>query len=606
LQGATGVGSQGATGSTGPMGASGIGTQGLTGATGATGFGATGATGGIGATGELGATGATGLGATGASGISPVITRQSSTTHPIQVGTKTFYYTSAPIGWTYGSRLRAVANSAYPYDWVEGTAIQVASNFVTIYIDKFQGSGTFSDWQIALSGDGGIGATGSTGPIGATGSTGPQGSTGAGTTGATGVQGPEGSTGATGLQGATGLGATGATGVQGATGLPGQSASFYNYQADAVNVSGVPANGLIIWNNLTQVSATTVTLSHIDALGNDIDVFFPLFKTGDKFVVQDQGNSANFQTWEISATPTVVLNSYVTIPVTLVTSGGTSQFIDAQNLIFAIVSSGLVGATGATGLQGATGATGLTGGQGATGTTGIQGIQGLTGSTGATGLTGGQGSTGSAGITGATGATGVQGVQGIQGLTGSTGATGLTGPVAGSANQVVYKNSSNNPTGSPNFTFNGTDLSAPYFTSTNSSGAEGGQINLERPQSATNLDGPVAIDVFANLVRIFESGGAYRGVYLDLTQTISGVGTNLLPTSNAGNVWTFTGNGSTTTWTLTGNTSGSLVSALYLVHIDGVVQPPANYTINNASPRTLTISTVPSGSTLVVVSLSTA
>ena len=567
LQGATGVGSQGATGSTGPMGASGIGTQGLTGATGATGFGATGATGGIGATGELGATGATGLGATGASGISPVITRQSSTTHPIQVGTKTFYYTSAPIGWTYGSRLRAVANSAYPYDWVEGTAIQVASNFVTIYIDKFQGSGTFSDWQIALSGDGGIGATGSTGPIGATGSTGPQGSTGAGTTGATGVQGPEGSTGATGLQGATGLGATGATGVQGATGLPGQSASFYNYQADAVNVSGVPANGLIIWNNLTQVSATTVTLSHIDALGNDIDVFFPLFKTGDKFVVQDQGNSANFQTWEISATPTVVLNSYVTIPVTLVTSGGTSQFIDAQNLIFAIVSSGLVGATGATGLQGATGATGLTGGQGATGTTGIQGIQGLTG---------------------------------------STGATGLTGPVAGSANQVVYKNSSNNPTGSPNFTFNGTDLSAPYFTSTNSSGAEGGQINLERPQSATNLDGPVAIDVFANLVRIFESGGAYRGVYLDLTQTISGVGTNLLPTSNAGNVWTFTGNGSTTTWTLTGNTSGSLVSALYLVHIDGVVQPPANYTINNASPRTLTISTVPSGSTLVVVSLSTA
>jgi hypothetical protein len=57
---------------------------------------------------------------------------------------------------------------------------------------------------------------------------------------------------------------------------------------------------------------------------------------------------------------------------------------------------------------------------------------------------------------------------------------------------------------------------------------------------------------------------------------------------------------------LTGNTSGSLVSALYLVHIDGVVQAPANYIINNVSPRTLTISTVPSGSILVVVSLSTA
>jgi hypothetical protein len=285
--------------------------------------------------------------------------------------------------------------------------------------------------------------------------------------------GPRGATGLTGPMGASGSGATGSSGVQGATGLPGQSASFYNYQADAINVSGVPANGRIIWSNLTQVSATTVTLSHIDALGNDIDVFFPLFKTGDKFVVQDQGNSANFQTWEISATPTVVLNSYVTIPVTLVASGGTSQFIDAQNLIFAIVSSGLVGATGATG-SGATGATGVAGGQGATG---------------ATGVTGGQGSTG------------------------STGATGATGP-----------------------------------------------------QGATGV----------------------------------------IPPSNAGNVWTFTGDGTTTNWTLTGNTSGSLVSANYLVAADGVLQAPANYTINNVSPRTLTISTVPSGSALVVVSLSTA
>jgi hypothetical protein len=82
--------------------------------------------------------------------------------------------------------------------------------------------------------------------------------------------------------------------------------------------------------------------------------------------------------------------------------------------------------------------------------------------------------------------------------------------------------------------------------------------------------------------------------------------TGVIPASNAGSVWTFTGDGSTTTWTLTGNTSGSLVSALYIAQIDGVLQAPANYTINNVSPRTLTISTVPSGSILIVVSLSTA
>jgi hypothetical protein len=490
LTGSTGIGSTGASGLRGATG-----NLGATGPKGATGFGATGATGTQGATGNLGATGSTGsTGLQGASGISPVITRQSFTSHPIQVGLRTFYFTSADVGWTYGSRVRAVANSAYPFDWVEGNIIEVADDFVKIYVDKVQGSGTFADWQIALSGDGGIGATGSTGSIGATGSTGPVGATGAGTTGATGIQGLTGSTGATGLQGstgvgatgatgvegstgstgpegstgATGIGATGATGIQGATGLTGQSSTFYNYKADTTITSGVPAINTLYWDNATQTASTIVTLSHIDALGNDIDVFFPLFKTNDTFIVQDQSNSNNFQTWRITATPTVVLNSYISITVTLVASGGTSQFINNQQLIFAIVTSGL---TGATGLQGSTGATGV----------------GTQGSTGATGI----------GIQGSTGATGI----GIQGATGATG---------------------------------------------------------------------------------------------------------FLPPSNAGNVWTFSGDGSTATWTLTGNTSGSLNSALYIVTIDGIFQAPANYTINNVSPRTLTISTVPNGSSLVVVSLSTA
>jgi hypothetical protein len=185
-----------------------------------------------------------------------------------------------------------------------------------------------------------------------------QGDTGA--TGSTGVQGDVGATGSTGVQGDVG-----ATGVQGATGIAGQSATFYNYQADANQISGVPTTGHLFWNNASQVSATSITLSHIDSLGNDIDVFFPLFKTGDTFIIQDQNNSNNFQTWEISATPTIVLNSYISIPSTLVTSAGTGTtgFANNHQLIFAIVSSGLVGATGATGatgVQGSTGATGVT------------------------------------------------------------------------------------------------------------------------------------------------------------------------------------------------------------------------------------------------------
>ena len=388
----------GATGATGPVGATG-----LTGDIGATGSGATGSTGvvgGTGATGPVGEQGSTGLvGSTGSTG---------------------------PVGSTGATGVGETG---------------------------------------ATGATGLVGSTGATGLVGATGLTGSTGATGLqGSTGATGLMGPsltpkgavntyillpetgnvigdvyqvldtgdiygwDGSVwnnlgpfpiGATGSVGATGAGATGATGVQGATGLPGQSASFYNYKADAVNTSGTPANGRIIWNNLTQTSSTTVTLSHIDALGNDIDVFFPLFKTGDKFVIQDQGNSNNYQTWEISATPTVVLNSYITIPVTPVISGGTSQFADAQNLIFAIVSSGLVGATGATGV-GATGATGIVGIDGATGATGV-------GSVGATGSTGPVGATGSS--AGATGA----GTDSIFWLNGQTVNTSYTIPVSQNA-----------------------------------------------------------------------------------------------------------------------------------------------------------------------------
>jgi hypothetical protein len=479
------MGSQGATGQ---IGATGIGSQGSTGPTGATGLGATGSTGVQGSTGIQGGIGATGQGSTGATGVSFVITRQSFTTQPIATGNRTFTYATANVGWTYGSRLRVVANSAYPFDWMEGNIVAFSSSFVTIDIDRTQGAGTFSDWVIGLTGEGATGLTGSTGSTGLTGSTGSTGQIGStGLIGSTGSTGPVGSTGPsggpTGATGATGFGATGATGQDG---IPGQSTTFYNYKADAATTSGSPAAGYIYWNNLSQISASTIVLSHIEALGNAIDVFFQLFKIGDKFVIQDKTNASNSQTWQISATPTIVLNDYVSIPVTLVTSTGTSQFITNQDIIFAIVSSGLVGATGSTGPTGSTGLIGATGiaapsggirwsyiGDGIQTNFSIVGaisnlstayivaidgviqdpinysvsgtiltmssavplssdivIVGLNGVTGATGPAGGP--MGSTGSTGATGATGV-GATGATGGTGQFGSTGATGPVPANA-----------------------------------------------------------------------------------------------------------------------------------------------------------------------------
>ena len=62
-----------------------------------------------------------------------------------------------------------------------------------------------------------------------------------------------------------------------------------------------------------------------------------------------------------------------------------------------------------------------------------------------------------------TGPQGATGAQGATGSGGSTGAQGATGPVAGSANQVVYKNSSNNAAGDADLTFDGTNLTVGGF-----------------------------------------------------------------------------------------------------------------------------------------------
>jgi hypothetical protein len=51
----------------------------------------------------------------------------------------------------------------------------------------------------------------------------------------------------------------------------------------------------------------------------------------------------------------------------------------------------------------------------------------------------------------------------------------------------------------------------------------------------------------------------------------------------------------------------SIISAAYLVTLDGIVQKTTNYTIDNVIPRTLTMSqAVPSGTEINIISLSVA
>jgi hypothetical protein len=70
-------------------------------------------------------------------------------------------------------------------------------------------------------------------------------------------------------------------------------------------------------------------------------------------IIQDANVSANFQKWLVSGTPIPNTGSgYVQYPVTLVTSGGSSNFANNHEIILALVTTGPEGPTGSTGPTG--------------------------------------------------------------------------------------------------------------------------------------------------------------------------------------------------------------------------------------------------------------
>jgi len=283
-----------------------------------------------------------------------------------------------------------------PPDPIEGDLwFDTLSSYLSIWYVDLDGG----QWISSFRGDAGpagasgpSGATGATGPAGspggatgatgigvagATGATGAVGATGAGVTGATGATGigVAGATGATGAVGATGAGVTGATGATGPTGLPGStgptgpqgiSSSLFLYRAKTTITMGDPDSGHLIWNNVTQISSTTLSISHLTDGNLDIDIFLSQLVASEKIIVQDRNNSSNYQTWEISGTPTNINpgtpTSYWQYPVTLLNSSGlgTSNFSNNHSLFLALVS-GAQGATGPIGPTGVSGATGATG-----------------------------------------------------------------------------------------------------------------------------------------------------------------------------------------------------------------------------------------------------
>jgi hypothetical protein len=121
-------------------------------------------------------------------------------------------------------------------------------------------------------------------------------------------------------------------------------------------------------------------VSHIDADNQDDSVFLDLINQGDILIIQDKNNSANYQKWEVTGTPTYN-STWDNYPVTFISSAGTgtTNFANSHPVLLIIISVGAVGPQGPQGIQGIQGAVGPAG---ADGTNGINGINGTNGANG--------------------------------------------------------------------------------------------------------------------------------------------------------------------------------------------------------------------------------
>jgi hypothetical protein len=117
----------------------------------------------------------------------------------------------------------------------------------------------------------------------------------------------------------------------------------------------------------------------------------------------------------------------------------------------------------------------------------------------------------------------------------------ITGNVVGTSPNVTIT------AGSYGWTFDNTGNLQGNITFTganvlinNSSGAggsdEGGQLNFAAATANTSLNGPIAIDVYQNKMRFFETTGNNRGAYLDLSQASTSAGTLLNNRVSAANL----------------------------------------------------------------------
>jgi hypothetical protein len=100
------------------------------------------------------------------------------------------------------------------------------------------------------------------------------------------------------------------------------NSNFYLYDNSDNITTPPPLNGHIGYNNSVQANATIIYISHLTSDAIDVDIFFTQLTTIQDVYIQDKNSSLNFIKYNITGTPTIVTNSYISIPVSYTAPNG--------------------------------------------------------------------------------------------------------------------------------------------------------------------------------------------------------------------------------------------------------------------------------------------
>ncbi len=100
------------------------------------------------------------------------------------------------------------------------------------------------------------------------------------------------------------------------------NSNFYLYNSINNVTTPPPLSGKVGYNNANQSLATILYINHLTSDGIDIDIFFAQLTTIQDVYLQDKNSSLNFIKYNITGTPTIITNSYISIPVSYTSPNG--------------------------------------------------------------------------------------------------------------------------------------------------------------------------------------------------------------------------------------------------------------------------------------------